>query len=88
MWQEFSSWEMGLLGASMLVTMGHDAVRETIATRAEKQLDFGANDHLEEFAAHIDTTEHFDWAAEMLVNCDGVAEHCKLAENFSDDYAC
>ena len=85
--QEYSSLEMGLLGAAMLAVMGHDAVRETTAARAEKQLEFSGENDLEDFASHIDCTDNFECATSILVNADGREKHREIVENVSDDFA-
>lgn len=85
--QEYSSLEMGLLGAAMLAVMGHDAVRETTAARAEKQLEFSGESGLDDFATHIDSTDNFGCATSILVNADGPEKHREIVENVSDDFA-
>lgn len=77
----------GMLGAAMLVIMGQRRLLDTLSRRQSAREDFFEEDEeAEEFASHIDGTEHFDWAEDVLLNAAGAEAHMEIVENFSDDF--
>ena len=84
--EDLSPYETGLLGAAMLTTLTQDAVRQTLEARATRDEDFLVSEDAEALLQHIDCTEHFDWAAELLSVVETAEDARELAENFSDDF--
>lgn len=79
-----------LAAAAGLVLMGHQAMTTKMAARADRAEEFSdVNPEAAELALarleHIDATEHFGWAEEILTT-DDYDYQLGLAESFGDDF--
>ena len=79
--------------AAGLVLMGRDALLECLSARADRaqqweELNPDAAEIAEARLQHIDDTEHFDWAEDILMAADDYDRQLEIAQCFGDDYGC